>query len=89
MEKITHTPTPWAVDGYNLAGVIVKLGRIGEWAKVAECDEDDHFSVDMKIANAAYIVKACNSHAKLVEALKGTTESLQLWLAFLRPKRKS
>lgn len=61
--EVTHTPTPWKVkapeDGFNLEPVI--LGGA------------DGIPVAMRVnsmANAAFIVRAVNSHEALVGALK-------------------
>lgn len=49
---MTHTPTPWTVDG-------VWIESAGD--TIAEVWVD---------ANAAFIVRACNSHDELLAALK-------------------
>jgi len=77
---MTHTPTPWRVEqestqiwnvideqdqttyalGYPI--VTCRTSPCSSWAKGPNVDEGE--------ANAAFIVKAVNSHEKLVEALR-------------------
>jgi hypothetical protein len=60
-----HTPAPWSSDGPTVRG------PNGEWLV------DEWFNP----ANAAFIVRAVNSHEALVEALK----EAGLWLHALVP----
>jgi hypothetical protein len=68
-----HTPTPWRVidnepgNGYGSMDIAPLLIE-GEFFAVAAII-GDVARIDPQ-ANAAYIVRACNSHAALVEALK-------------------
>ncbi|MGZ3349142.1 MAG: hypothetical protein ACXU89_09380 [Xanthobacteraceae bacterium] len=66
---VTHTPTPWfassqpdgrfdILDGPNLNTATVLCTRF----EYSERKDEMH-------ANAAFIVRACNAHDKLVEAL--------------------
>lgn len=57
-----HTPTPWetSVNGYMQFDVCEANGG-NMIADLSECEN--------QIANAAFIVRACNSHAELVAAL--------------------
>lgn len=68
--KAAHTPTPWSV----------RASRNDEGYGLLICDEDQTILAGMDTwlgptpeaemeANAAFIVRACNSHAALVEAL--------------------
>lgn len=78
--KTEHTPTPWIQsactvhqadnwkDGENLGGK--------EIAHVYDILSDD-LPTDENEANAAFIVRAVNSHAALVEAVEG----LLPWIA--------
>ena len=64
---IKHTPTPWRI-GRNGTDYCVFAGEDG---LVADCDtSDDACGNKTDIANAAFIVRACNSHQALVDALK-------------------
>ncbi|MEZ2132736.1 MULTISPECIES: hypothetical protein [unclassified Sinorhizobium] len=65
-----HTPTPWRMDDDI---------RFGETPRVYGADKhicevaNAELPIDAQeewIANAAFIVKACNSHEALIEALK-------------------
>ena len=71
-----HTPLPWAsqpletgddvgvsIVGSNLGGLVCASLP---WP--TEIDSGDYSRVE---ANAAFIVRACNSHYQLVEALRG------------------
>ena len=69
--KAAHTPTPWSV----------RAARNDEGYGLLICDEDQTILAGMDTwlgptpeaemeANAAFIVRACNSHAALVEALR-------------------
>jgi len=67
-----HTPGPWVIDKYGS----VTHGR--------ECVSANGFSMVMSPgdgqneakANAAFIVRACNSHYQLVESLREAIEEL-------------
>ena len=62
-----HTPLPWRV-GRNSTDYCVFHG---DEKFVADCDtSDDMEGTDEDIANAAIIVRAVNSHAALVDAVK-------------------
>lgn len=70
-----HTPTPYSAEPYrrgDLTGFLVRsaipmqAGELGQ--VVAEC----RFGLNTE-ANAAFIVRACNSHAALVAALEAVT----------------
>ncbi len=69
MNEPKHTPTPWRITGYGIIGGI----EDGSGQTVAQAQErpsrkrsePDH----ERLANAAFIVRACNAHDALVEAL--------------------
>lgn len=58
-----QTPTPWVAQGtiINATGPVT-FGFIGQTV-----NRDNH---DAAVADAAFIVKACNNHATLVEELR-------------------
>jgi len=70
--KTQHTALPWVIDKYGH----VTRGR--------ECVSANGFSMVMSSgdrqneakANAAFIVRACNSHYQLVSALRGLVNAL-------------
>ncbi len=69
MSKATHTKTPWRI-GRNGADYCVFAG---DEKFIADCDRSDDMDGSPEdIANAAFIVRAANSHDALVEALKKT-----------------
>lgn len=58
-----HTPTPWILDG--------------DW--ILKDDDTPVAAAHVNAeANAAYIVRACNAHERLVEALKEARDLLAL-----------
>jgi hypothetical protein len=70
-ETHTHTPTPWRRDNqdfnsHSSIGILSDDGPIANVIPLAYQHE----------ANAAFIVRAVNSHARLVEALKGLVETI-------------
>ena len=71
-DKPQHTPTPWhQVD--NTGALVIDLnGNV-----MAHCAVQDELPMTERQANAAFIVRAVNSHEELIEALKEVTE----WLA--------
>lgn len=78
-----HTSTPWSSWNDHVIIPAAHAGRkIGGSTNNKEDREDfaheicrisrnsNHYTADEASANAAFIVKACNSHDALVEALK-------------------
>lgn len=59
--EAAHTPTPWESEAFN--GNIRIFKANAGIAVACGCNGE---------ANAAFIVRACNSHAKLVAALEDT-----------------
>lgn len=82
MTQVQHTPTPWSVEQPNEQTPnlwIVAAGNPGI-AKIETCDYDDgkgHRITGEDQANAAFIVKAANSHQALVNALQTIKHSMQ------------
>jgi len=67
-----HTPTPWEVNDDD-SGIIGTWGPDeDDWGLICATDYAISSSVpeEQRPANAAFIVKACNAHDELVEALK-------------------
>ncbi len=62
-----HSELPWDVDatGYYIGKVY-----IGGVIEVAQILDMPYPSAGSRESNAAFIVRACNNHEKLVEALK-------------------
>ena len=56
-----HTPTPWDLQTLRVSLVPVMI-RVNGYTK------------ETAAANAAFIVRACNSHAQLLDALNGLFE---------------
>jgi hypothetical protein len=61
-----HTPTPWKAthigEGEYRKEIVIDVATCGQIAEVLDAGNGQ--------ANAAYIVRAVNSHADLLEALK-------------------
>jgi hypothetical protein len=69
---MTHTPTPWRVTkAYRITG-----GPQGH-TYVASLDNVKHLSPEELEANAAFIVRAVNSHDEMLAALKGVCIDLR------------
>jgi len=66
-----HTPVPWEVDGggiYDARGNLIAVRYSGKHREKADGYGDiQPIEAD---ANTRFIVRACNSHGKLLEALK-------------------
>lgn len=71
--EVKHTTLPWITAGRNGAGDHIH-GNDGE---VAWCRTYVGINSDTITANAEFIVKACNSHYDLLEALKGAIGALE------------
>lgn len=82
MSSLEHTPTPWVIDPQYPSEVQTPdLNTIcSAWHEHAEgktitVNGIHPASLKESAANAAFIVKAVNAHAKLVEALERLTIS--------------
>ena len=74
----THTPTPWRANEsvFSANGMTeLHIGTPEMTACVVYVDKAAPYAATQE-ANAAYIVKACNSHAQLVAALEMLTKAL-------------
>jgi len=68
MSNTKHTPTPWAAGG----SVIEREGEtIAQAFRMTGCP------IDQPVVNAAFIVRAVNSHDQLVAALREAIEIIQ------------
>ena len=72
MNTTNHTPTPWKVTPFH-SGVFYVDQQSNNSAIAAVDGEQD----------AAFIVRACNSHDELVKALECNNRSLFWFLSFL------
>jgi hypothetical protein len=63
----THTPIPWSVAHSPIYGTPFIVDGTGKLSLTGNIGPS---GVETAEANAAFIVKAVNSHAELVEALK-------------------
>lgn len=71
---IQHSPLPWSVDPENPAGVLTEDRLDTPWA-IAHCA--GFAPQDLNgIGNAAFIVRACNAHYEMRDALYLVLNSL-------------
>ena len=73
--EAAHTPTPYAIDtqgDFSGLCIISDFGRVAKLCESAEVDDEAK-------ATAAFIVRACNENARLVEALKACRASLAMY----------
>ena len=79
MSTPAHTPTPWHVshqlaDGYSIAHEVAP--NCGHLIPLAIAHDSGRYfggyglTPEIGLANARFIVRACNSHEKLVAALE-------------------
>ena len=71
--KQGHTPTPWVIGPNNLD---IRDGKHED--NIVSLKYQDHVSCEQQEANAAFIVRACNSHDALVEACKEMLGALMI-----------
>lgn len=70
--EAAHTPTPWtapAQDDWRHHMAVVMAGT-GESRIQVACCYDNHVKRAVAVANAAFIVRACNSYDDMLAALK-------------------
>jgi hypothetical protein len=70
-ETTKHTPTPWILSG-NMGAIYSmspEASHGGVADRVCRCGPEG-------LANAAFIVRACNCHEELLEALRGCLTAL-------------
>jgi hypothetical protein len=63
-----HTPTPWIVDATKFGPKIYETGRDAD--AICQLFDKNGIAFISDVANAAFIVRACNSHDALVKALE-------------------
>jgi hypothetical protein len=77
-----HTPIPWAIKA-AVNGIDHDFGifREGHAGVLAECFEEFEArglrQPEIALANAEFIVRACNSHEDLLKAAKGAIQVLE------------
>lgn len=75
--QTNHTPTPWSLDGVEWIDTEAggyRFRRLSSWDQtiaLVQVDEDD----EEQQANAEFIVRACNSHQDLMEALRSIADA--------------
>lgn len=75
-QKVEHTPTPWKTDGYIINAN--SLNEFGNFVILSMPHRDENIkAVKENEANAAFIVKAVNSHYELVSALKDMIDDIE------------
>jgi len=73
---MTHTPTPWTIESRLVGPLVIVSGD----TEVAHVDAD---SFQLASANAEFIVRACNNHKPLLEALELLIDNIspEAWAA--------
>lgn len=72
-----QTPTPWTIEHYTGHPHIEIYGKIeGSTIPARICYMPDHHGE--AASNAAFIVRACNSHGELVDACKLAEDALDI-----------
>lgn len=79
MGQAKHTPLPWEIE----QGTSFIVARTGPRHAIAECWGDELSNIQ---ANAELIVRACNTHAELVEACKAAEPALWLFIEITKGK---
>jgi hypothetical protein len=74
MTDATHTPTPWALNLNWVGHVYDVAGPDYQPICMVALDEHHH---DVRLANAAFIVKAVNAHDAMVEALRAALNFIE------------
>jgi hypothetical protein len=92
-----HTATPWEVEtpmGDETPWIVEAGLEAYQWRCIAmTCTESsdeghDAITIEEAVANAAFIVTACNSHAELVKALEECRNRLKMDLDEIKHLRK-
>ena len=72
--KMTHTKLPWSAEHYGGWSSFASDDHLAEYFMRLEYGENDlSTSLEEGMANAEYIVKACNAYPELVRACKTLT----------------
>lgn len=69
MSETEHSPTPWVL-GFDYHRTLIRTGDASTGRRVATTFITGDASAKVNVANAAFIVRAVNSHDALVEALE-------------------
>ena len=72
-----HTVTPWTSHNRLKSALPGTMLITGESGEIGVCRVMDGSNTE---ANAAFIVRACNSHQALVDACKRALDSNGIWL---------
>jgi hypothetical protein len=75
-ETIKHTPTPWDWS----KGEATDCDIVTSYSGVIAVMEHNHVAGIDGPANAAFIVRACNSPDAMLAALKRQVDNIELWL---------
>ena len=75
---VPHTPTPWSIEVSSSEDELLVFSDESCVASVPVWHDDDDEDTlrDQSYANAAFIVRACNTHGDFVAALKLALEAL-------------
>jgi len=70
-----HTSLPWSINTKAL-GLIESESAHRSCASASSYSDGSEAAHEENEANAAFIVKACNNHQKLLDAMKGLVASI-------------
>jgi len=70
--KMKHTPTPWIVSEHRATGENTLIRRASKRALVLASTSDCLINDGEDETNADFIVRACNAHDELLEAVKNS-----------------
>lgn len=71
---VTHTSLPWREED----GIIYGFEEsVGDEVVICDMASDSGALTEYDVANAAFIVRACNAHAHLVDALCAAKDELK------------
>lgn len=76
MSKAKHTPLPWLSERFGVA--FNGSSELSEYIKLPSAWVEDAWTGDPEAtANVDFIVRACNSHYEMLEALVGLAEDVE------------
>lgn len=65
-----HTPTPWKVKYRHTYGTSEAIAIIADNVGVVATACSSNFSIEQRLANAEYVVRAANAHEELLEVAR-------------------
>lgn len=75
--QVDHTPTPWIAGNSRIYGKFPVIARVGGVVPIFTAYDTNPGPIN-DLANARFIVQACNSHDELVVALSEFYDAVTL-----------